>query len=119
MPTERRQYDRYQIRCDAEVICDAGRIEGTVVEISVEGARIKTAKAPTPGTGITVNMDLNEPVMLRGTILWTLEYVPKGIPTFQVGFDTDHLFVGGREAMGFGERTHFIQEIVMELKREG
>jgi hypothetical protein len=117
MATERRHYSRYKIRCEAEVICDAGRIDGTVIEISVEGARLKMPKAPTPGTGITVNMNLNAPVMLRGTILWTLEYMPKGIPVFQVGFDTDHLTVDGKEAMGFGERTHFIQEIVMDLKQ--
>ena len=118
MTIERRQYSRYQVKCGASIVCDLGQLPVTLTDISVEGVRLEMPKAPTPGTGATITLDLDKAVVLRGVILWAIETGTAGIPYFQVGIETDSIQLDGDLATGLGQRTHVLQEILLSLKAE-
>ena len=116
MVEERRQYSRYQIKCGATIVCDVGHVPATVTEISVEGIRMEMPKAPTPGTGATITLDLETEIIIRGVIQWTVEAGTAGLHFFQIGLEMDSIQMDGEVATGLGRRTHVVQEILLSLK---
>lgn len=116
MTAERRQFSRYQIKCDATIICDVGQLPVKLTEISVEGVRAEMSKAPAIGTGATITMVLEKEVIIRGVVLWAIEAGTAGLHYFQVGIETDSIQMGEDIATGLGQRTHVIQEVLSFLK---
>ncbi|MFH1984076.1 MAG: PilZ domain-containing protein [Pseudomonadota bacterium] len=118
MTEDRRQYSRYQINCGANIVCDVGRLPGTLTEISVEGLRFEMPKAPTPGTGATITLELDKAIVIRGVIQWAIEAGTAGLHYFQIGVEIDSLQLDGAVATGLGQRTHVVQEILLSLKAD-
>ena len=118
MTTDRRQYSRYQIKCGANIVCDVGHLPGTLTDISVQGVRFEMPKAPTPGTGATITLELDKPIVIRGVIQWAIEAGTSGLHYFLIGVEIESLQMDGAVATGLGQRTHVVQEILLMLKEE-
>jgi len=113
---ERRIHPRYTINADAILTYDQGKCNGQINEISVDGARFICAKAINPGTFISINLDMANPVTIRGAVVWALESSPSGLPSYQIGIQIHDISVGGESGQGLAERTDLLQDILTELK---
>lgn len=114
---DRRQELRHEIQWEVAVVTDqAYSLSATAVEISAAGIRVKTVKALLPGTQVAIFLKLEDEIQIRGTVLWTLCGVEKGLSIYQVGINTDAIVQGEIKATQYADKQTLVQEILYYIK---
>ena len=114
---DRRQDFRHEIKVDVAVVTrEAQSASAVATEISADGIRIETAKVMLPGTQVAIFLQLQDEIQLRGTILWTLGYLAKGLTMYQIGIKTTAIVRPDVTAIEHTDKADLVQEILLAVK---
>ncbi|MFC1859004.1 PilZ domain-containing protein [Thermodesulfobacteriota bacterium] len=113
----RRQAVRHNIKVDVAVVTrEAQSASAIATEISPDGIRIETAKVMQPGTQVAIFLQLQDEIQLRGTILWTVGYLEKGLTMYQIGIKTEAIVRPDVTAIEHTDKADLVQEILLAIK---
>ena len=115
---ERRQTPRYQLHIDAEIHTATFYINGTILDISVEGIRLETFIAIEPGADVAVYFKVEKEIVFKGRVLWVIGRRKKGLDLYHIGVKVDDMAVAGIKVIGFDIKNDLIREILTALERK-
>ena len=116
---ERRQEVRHEIKVNVAVVTREAQSASAIArEISPDGIRIETAKVMLPGTQVAIFLQLQDEIQLRGTIMWTLGYLAKGLSMYQIGIKTNAIVRPDVTAIEHTDKAELVQEILLAVKMQ-
>jgi hypothetical protein len=110
--SERREHPRYAVNIDVEVQIGNDKLEGLMVDISIEGLRISIPKLIKPSTDMVVTFSAEEEVHILSHAVWTLERSMAGLPSYLVGLKILSVRVNNHDVQGQAERTAFLDTLL-------
>ena len=116
---DRRQDVRHKINVNVAVVTREAQSASAIArEISPDGIRIETAKVMLPGTQVAIFLQLQDEIQLRGTIMWTLGYLEKGLSMYQIGIKTNAIVRPDVTAIEHTDKAELVQEILLAVKMQ-
>jgi hypothetical protein len=116
---DRRKEPRYEIWIEAEVITPDGSITAAAKNISGGGMEIQLPKALNPYTGLTITLQLHEPFVFQGIVVWTLgDYINKQW-IYRTGIRTDSISFNNGKAVTAEEKRELVLSILPKIKAMG
>jgi len=115
---ERRQVPRYRLHISAKIHTSAFYINGTILDISVEGIRLESFLTIEPGTPVTVQFKIEKEIVFKGLVLWVINLRKRDLDLYQMGIKVDDMAVAGIKVIGFDIKNDLIQEILTALERK-
>jgi hypothetical protein len=115
---DRRQAPRYRLHINAEIHTSTFYINGTILDISVEGIRVETFLTIEPGTLAAVHFKIEKEIVFKGQVLWALGLRKRGHDLYHIGIKVDNMAVAGIKVLGFDIKNDLIQEILTALERK-
>ena len=109
---DRREHPRFAVDIQIKVRTGDEIISGVMVDISIEGLRIRVPKFIRPETDITVFFSTAEEVNILSRAVWALEKITAGLPSYLVGLKIHSLMVNDRDIQGMAARTDFLQNLL-------
>jgi hypothetical protein len=114
---DRREYTRYKVDIDTQVITPEFYISLNTLEISVEGIRIETYSEISPGTEVTLSFDLKKELYFHGKVIWVIGFHKKSILKYRIGIKVHELLLSGIKILGFDVKYELIQDILTKMKK--
>jgi CRISPR/Cas system-associated endonuclease Cas3-HD len=112
-----RSHIRYQIGADAHLVTSESAFSARAVEVSVVGLRLKTDRCVTPGTEVSIRIELDEKVEIKGQISWVLNILnTHGLNYYDVGVWIAEMSLSSVKAAGIAARTEMITELLYLMK---
>ena len=108
---ERREYQRYSVHVQVDILAGNEMGSGLMVGTSLEGLRIKTPKLIRPSTDVMVTFSTGKKVVILAGVVWVLDKIKKGLSSYLAGLQIYSVTVGNREIKGMAERTAFLQDL--------
>jgi hypothetical protein len=110
--SERREHQRYSVNIRVEITADVGKTHGMMVGTSIDGLQIKTATRIQPATDVVITFSTGEKVIFLAGVVWVLDRIERGLPTYLTGFKINSVTANGKELQGMAERTAFLQDLL-------
>ena len=115
----RRQEVRHKIKVNVAVVTsEAQSASAVATEISTDGMRIETAKVMLPGTQVAIFLQLQDEIQLRGTIMWTLGYLAKGLTMYQIGIKTEAIVRPDVASIEHTDKDDLVQDVLLAAKMQ-
>lgn len=109
--TERRGHQRYFAHVDVNIAVGNEASGGLLVGTSLEGLRIRTPRLIKPSTDVVISFFNEEDVVILAGIVWVLDKIKKGLPSYMAGLQIYSIKVGKKDLQGMAERTAFLQDL--------
>ena len=109
---DRRREKRTNINAEIVITAPETTLAGKALEISVEGMRIQSNKAVTPGAKVAVTLKMAEEFILHGVVLWALSLLSDGLPAYQMGIGTESIAAKDMLAVGYAQKSEIVRKIV-------
>ena len=111
--SERRKHQRYSANIQVDITADCGKATGVMVGTSLEGLQIRTTTLIQPATDVVVTFSTGKKVLLLAGVVWVLDKVERGLPSYAAGLKINSVSVNGNEILGIAERTAFLQDLIV------
>jgi hypothetical protein len=120
MPTlhERRRVPRYWLQTNAKIHTATYYLNGTIVDISVEGIRLETYLPIEPETHVSIYFKAQKEIVFSGVVSWVLGYRKKGQDRYRIGIRVEDMAVAGIKVVGFDIKNDLIQEILTAIEKK-
>jgi hypothetical protein len=116
MTTEERRINiRNNLSITANVKGPKGTIEAIGKDISIDGVKVETSKPLNPGTTVEVFLDLKEPTLLEGLVIWKKKEDRDGDTVFVIGIQVYAIIHDDVKAMSFPDKLELFNELMERL----
>ncbi len=109
---ERRAHPRYVVNIQVDLCMGTEIVSGLMVDISIEGMRISLPKLVKPSTDMMVIFSTDEEVNILSQVVWVLEKMSAGLPSYLAGLKIDSFLVNNDDLPGMAERTAFLDKLL-------
>jgi len=116
---DRRNYPRYSVHFNTQVITSEFYISVNTLEISVDGLRIETYSEISPGTEVTISFEFKKDISFYGKVVWVIGFHKKDILKYKIGIKIHEVMLSGIRLKGFDVKNELIQEILTKMKKAG
>jgi len=117
--SERRKAPRHSVHIEGRIITPEASTPIAVKEISVEGLRIESARTMGSGTNVAISLQLEEEVLLYGTVIWALDSGQKSHRAYQIGIETYAIVIPEIKAIAFPEKAELVDNILQRIPKKG
>ncbi|MBT4363493.1 MAG: PilZ domain-containing protein [Desulfobacterales bacterium] len=112
---DRRKNTRNNLSIPANVKGPKGVIEAVGKDISIDGVKIETSKPLNPGTTVEVFLDLNDPILLEGLVVWKKKEDRDDESVFVMGIQVYAIIHDDVKAMSFPDKFELFNELMERL----
>jgi hypothetical protein len=115
---EKRKYPRHRVYTPAQLEMFDKSLQVSVMELSVEGARVHATSSVSPETHVAIRINVGREIVFHGQVVWVMNALTAKGHIYKMGIQTDVILDKGEEIFGVTEKEILIQEIVILTKRE-
>jgi PilZ domain len=116
---DRRNYPRYSVNFDTQIITPEFYISVNTLEISVDGLRIEAYSEILPGTDVTISFEFKKDISFYGKVVWVIGFHKKEILKYLIGIKIHEVTLSGIRIIGYEVKDELIKDILKKMKKAG
>ncbi len=113
---DRRSEPRHDILIEVKIMTIGKTLFGTATNISGGGMESRINEELNPNTTLAVSMQLDNEIIFKGKVIWTLGDFENGRWLYRVGIQTECIEFGNRELVSPQEKRHLVQKLLPSIR---